>query len=221
MIVRMKFTSSYGNKNMVSKSELDDIINFLGEDVDSSEMKIGENGKPEQKNYRETFSEEEVEKHDDYTLVQSAGMYEIDSNDTYLIDLETFTSKFPNIEFTIKGKPKSVGSDQLNLIEEMKKIADKIEGVNSKFDKSMQFNQRCDVHVPNLGLMNINKLAYATDYCTVELQRLLLQGWRLIAICPQPDQRRPDYILGMHVSDMDEYVAVEQFIGNGKESNQT
>lgn len=217
MIVRMKFTSSYGNKNKVSKSELDSLIDFLGEDVASSQMKLGEDGKAENKSYRESFSKEEVEKNSDYTLVHPVDMYEIDSNDTYLIDMETFTTKFPSLEFTIKGKPKSVGSDQLNLIEEMKKVADKIEGAKSKFDKSMQFNQRCDVHVPNLGLLNINKLAYATDYCTVELQRLLLQGWRIIAVCAQPDQRRPDYILGMHVSDMDEHVAVEQFTGDRKE----
>lgn len=28
------------------------------------------------------------------------------------------------------------------------------------------------------------------------LQEQIAKGWRIIAACPQPDQRRPDYILG-------------------------
>jgi len=34
------------------------------------------------------------------------------------------------------------------------------------------------------------------DYCTERLQDDLDSGWKILAICVQPDGRRPDYILG-------------------------
>ena len=36
------------------------------------------------------------------------------------------------------------------------------------------------------------------DVCTDVLQQELNNGWRIIAICVQADQRRPDYILGRY-----------------------
>lgn len=216
VIVRIRFSSGYSYKNRLNKKELDELIDFLGEDVRAAQMKIGENGEPEAKNYRETFDPKEAEKDDNYKLVFPADMFEIESGETYLVSLGSFTNKFPNLEFTIKGRPKSIGSNELDLFEELKTIAEKVESATAKFDKHVQFNQKCDVHVPNLGLLSINKLAFATDYCTEMLQQLLLQGWRILAVCPQPNQRRPDYILGMHVSDLKDSVSVESFHGNGK-----
>jgi hypothetical protein len=35
-----------------------------------------------------------------------------------------------------------------------------------------------------------------SDACSDALQNELDNGWRIIAACPQPDQRRPDYSLG-------------------------
>jgi hypothetical protein len=59
-----------------------------------------------------------------------------------------------------------------------------------------QFNSRCDVHVPNLGLLRVSKVELLQDACTDDLQAHLDRGWRILAICPQPNQRRPDYIIG-------------------------
>lgn len=59
-----------------------------------------------------------------------------------------------------------------------------------------QYNSRVNVHVPNLGMLAMNEVQLEEDCCTDRLQRLLEDGWRILAICPQPDQRRPDYILG-------------------------
>lgn len=58
------------------------------------------------------------------------------------------------------------------------------------------YNERVNVHVPGLGLLLLDDVYLANDCCTDELQKMLDQGWRIIAACPQPDQRRPDYILG-------------------------
>lgn len=42
------------------------------------------------------------------------------------------------------------------------------------------------------------------DACTDQLQGALNSGWRIISACPQPDQRRPDYILGRFNPDQSE-----------------
>lgn len=57
-------------------------------------------------------------------------------------------------------------------------------------------NQKVNVVVPGLGLLMLSEVRVATDYCTEDLNIDLRQGWRIVAVCMQPDQRRPDYILG-------------------------
>ncbi len=57
-------------------------------------------------------------------------------------------------------------------------------------------NQKVNVAVPGFGLMAIRQVDCRYDLCTDELRRALDDGWQILAICPQPDQRRPDYILG-------------------------
>lgn len=216
MLARIKF-ASYSNSNKLNENELKRLEKFLGEKLESSKMKVGDDGKFENVGYKETFDKAKAEKDSEYTLVYPADMYQISDTNNFIVDLERFTSQFPTIEITIKGVPKSVSNDHKNLIDTMNKVADKIEDAKNRFDKVVEYNQKCEVHVPGLGLLNLNRVAYATDYCTVELQSLLHQGWRIIAVCPQPDQRRPDYILGMNVSDMTSQVDVEHFSGRGKE----
>lgn len=77
-----------------------------------------------------------------------------------------------------------------------KTISDLTERLDTFANNNFSFNQKCDVHVPNLGLLQIQTVTYEVDCCTEHLQEMLEQGWRIIAACPQPDQRRPDYILG-------------------------
>lgn len=212
MLVRIKFTSDKSNR--LNKEELSKLEDFLGESLSVTQLKIGEDGKPESLSWRDTFDKEKVEKDNEYKLVIPADLYQINESNNYIVELEMFTSKFPSLEISIKGVPKSVGSDHADLISQMSKIAEKIEDAKNRFEKVVEFNQKCEVHVPNFGLLNVNQLAYATDYCTEELQQLLYQGWRILAICPQPDQRRPDYILGMHKSDIADRVEVKHFNGN-------
>lgn len=58
------------------------------------------------------------------------------------------------------------------------------------------FNKRCQQQQPNLALLNVTETMLLEDSCTDNLQGYLAKGWRILAIQPQPDQRRPDYILG-------------------------
>lgn len=58
------------------------------------------------------------------------------------------------------------------------------------------YNERCEVHMPGQALSMYNDTMLMEDACTDALQENLNRGWRIIAACPQPDQRRPDYVLG-------------------------
>jgi hypothetical protein len=60
------------------------------------------------------------------------------------------------------------------------------------------FNTKCDVHVGGGLIATFNEVCLKEDTCTDALQTTLTDGWRIIAVCVQPDQRRPDYILGRY-----------------------
>lgn len=57
-------------------------------------------------------------------------------------------------------------------------------------------NEKCSVAVAGLGLLTVDEVKACEDLCTQKLQEELDDGWRILAVCVQPDQRRPDYVLG-------------------------
>ena len=64
------------------------------------------------------------------------------------------------------------------------------------------YNNKCEVHMPGYSLSLYNEMLLKESCCTDDLQSELNSGWRIIAACPQPDQRRPDYILGRFNPDL-------------------
>lgn len=54
------------------------------------------------------------------------------------------------------------------------------------------------VHVANVGLLEIKMVEVLENTCTYELQKWLDRGWKLLAVCPPNDARRPTYIVGHH-----------------------
>ena len=62
------------------------------------------------------------------------------------------------------------------------------------------FNNRLEVHQPNMPLFTYNDYIYELDCCSERLQEHIDDGYRVVAICPQPDQRRPDYVLGRYIA---------------------
>lgn len=68
---------------------------------------------------------------------------------------------------------------------------------------TMCFNDKVGVPQPGLGLNQYNRLMLCEDICTDSLQGYMDEGWRIIAACPQPDSRRPDYIMGRFDPDYD------------------
>lgn len=62
------------------------------------------------------------------------------------------------------------------------------------------FNSKLEIHQPNMPLFTYNDFTYITDCCTELLMSGYIEkGYRVVAVCPQPDQRRPDYVLGRYV----------------------
>lgn len=53
------------------------------------------------------------------------------------------------------------------------------------------------ISVANHNLFEVTKVTWMENTCTEELQRMLDAGWRILAVCPSNDARRPDYILGL------------------------
>lgn len=128
--------------------------------------------------------------------------YHIDSWEGIIGAEQLITVLEHGFEVNIKSRYKINGPqrDFLSLKEQVELLIDKIDQIDrGVFPQGHgQFNNKCDVHVPGMGLMLINRTMLLEDSCTDALQLHLTDGWRIIAACPQGDQRRPDYILGRY-----------------------
>jgi len=113
------------------------------------------------------------------------------------IDLEDFSRKI-NIPFkVISSKILNFAANQtLDFSKSFRQLEELSNSLNDKI-KDVTFNQKCDVHISGNMLLTINDLILIEDSCTDEIQIELNNGWRIVAVCVQP-QRRPDYILGRY-----------------------
>lgn len=116
-----------------------------------------------------------------------------------LVDLDVFVpqSRWP---FTIVRGVKEQfpsGANILGVLDEVEMKFKKIQQMTNAI-ASQQFNSRVNVHVGGGLIVTYNELLLKEDCCTDILQTELNHGWRIIAVCVQPDQRRPDYILGRY-----------------------
>lgn len=88
-------------------------------------------------------------------------------------------------------------------------LAARVEGLMARMERIMSmptekdhhFNERTSSAQPGQMMSLVNQLKLAEDVCTDYIQNCLNEGWRILAICPQPDQRRPDYIMGRYNPD--------------------
>lgn len=113
-------------------------------------------------------------------------------------DVSAILAEAPGLELTIESGEVGVTLIE-HLVDRFAELERKLlEG--SGFD-SQRFNTRVSVHVPGLGLLLLNEFMALTSSCTDDLNKHIGLGWRVVAVCPQPDQRRPDYILGRTVSE--------------------
>ena len=80
----------------------------------------------------------------------------------------------------------------LQLVDAIEDIAAKI----NRFSPAQQLNEKINIHVSDIGLMRVREARVECNVCTDDLNQMLADGWHIIAVCPQPTQRRPDYIFG-------------------------
>lgn len=99
----------------------------------------------------------------------------------FSVNLARLLVEIPDLHLTVKGVPEA-----LKLISER---------VIPPVKDAVEHNETVNVVVPDIGVLAIRHVRLLENGCTDELQRLLDNGWRLLAVCPQP-ARRPDYILG-------------------------
>lgn len=122
----------------------------------------------------------------DYVLVEQSG---------HMVDLVVFADQCPYKYWITKALTKKDGSGSLNEI--LETLEDKITRLGQVTAES-KFNQKCNVHVGGGLIAQFNEVELLENGCTDVLQDRLNAGWRIIAACVQPDQRRPDYILGRY-----------------------
>lgn len=86
----------------------------------------------------------------------------------------------------------------IDPVEVFKEVADKqqMQLTMPDYQGGNTYNNKCEVHMPGNMLASFNEVQLLENSCSDVLQGSLNSGWSLIAACPQPDQRRPDYILG-------------------------
>lgn len=61
-----------------------------------------------------------------------------------------------------------------------------------------------NISIPNNSLFSVRRVIVIEDSCTDNLQSYLKLNWRIVAVCPPNDTRRPDYVLG-HVEEFPEF----------------
>jgi len=71
-----------------------------------------------------------------------------------------------------------------------------LSGITAKAGNPPPVNEKCNVVVAGTNLTKMKRVINLDDYCTEGLQGMINKGWCILAICVQPDQRRPDYIMG-------------------------
>lgn len=90
--------------------------------------------------------------------------------------------------------------EQIKMLYDVKSEIDIASMIEVSVSSSMEavgklFNEKTSSEQPGPSLLNVDETLLMEDACTNALQENLDNGWRILAVCPQP-QRRPDYVLG-------------------------
>lgn len=120
-------------------------------------------------------------------------------NERHMIDLTVSKVAFEMVAEIAVDDPENP-VDLPGAMRKFSRLAQKLismPGLNEP-PKPMGFNEVCQVHMPGQAMATFNDVMLLTDSCSDVLQESLAKGWRIIAACPQPDQRRPDYVLGRY-----------------------
>lgn len=157
----------------------------------------------ESKYYMDETKEKAVSGYNIYNTVPKKDYVKVEQSGN-LIDLEDFAPKC-RYPYSIEKCVKNITPTMEGFHSILKQIEDKYEGLSDVLDRigKQQFNEKVNVHVGGGLIVTYNELKLKENCCTDELQRLLNDGWRIISVCIQPDQRRPDYVLGRYNPNFD------------------
>ena len=118
-----------------------------------------------------------------------------------VVDISTMNPM--HFKFFVVVKPIAVHVS--TTLDALEALINKLESLPSI---AQTLNTKCDVHIGGTQLMTMNRLCLVKDACTDHLQALLSEGWRILSINVQPDQRRSDYVLGRYEPDCKEVTAL-------------
>jgi hypothetical protein len=193
----------------ISKDDLKFLESTLADEIDHEVCIIEPDGKidtisswSQTLDPKEAGVDEEGKKKKE--LVFLSDIVQLNSSKEYICDMDLFFSKHPDIKVKIRGMPKTVEQNYSHIIQEIVAVQEKLENALQKFDKQIQFNEKVNVHVGGFALMSINQVGFGEDMCTEEVQGILNKGWKILAVCVQPDGRRPDYIFGKYNPELNE-----------------
>jgi len=151
------------------------------------------------------FSDKELTKRvESYFIIKPLSEMELEKDyvileEKHLVDLTKFAPKCKYPFSILQSVKETLTSNIQEVLMELEDKTTKLERVISGFS----FNEKCNVHVGGGLIVTFNDLKLCEDACTDHLQRELNHGWRIVACCVQPDQRRPDYILGRYNPERD------------------
>lgn len=128
---------------------------------------------------------------EDLTWIENQTYYTILESDQYVLSKDNIIAlALDDIEYKVK----STIDVSVDITQQLIELAER--PVKLTTSGGDTYNNKCEVHMPGNLMATYNEMLLMSDSCTDELQTQLNAGWRLVAVCPQPDQRRPDYILG-------------------------
>lgn len=123
-----------------------------------------------------------MEVQDEEYLALKAGQVRFSDGDHRIIELAV-----KDVEFHTAN---------LTMMEQLLELNDRVIS-QLKHVSGTMFNDKVNAMISG-PLMHMNQLMLCEDQCTDAMQQHLDDGWCIVAIQPQPDQRRPDYILARH-----------------------
>jgi hypothetical protein len=185
-LVEIEFSTTWNNScNILTKDQLDTLQSICSREIRAKQL-----SKIHVDKGRIYDSDEDKDLDESKIMLDKyyIGDYRNIVNLNALLSLP-FDVKFSVIS-TIKEYPEY--DMQNSILHKLLQLESKLVSFNAE----TQFNYKVGVHISDLGLLAVKQATWLEDACTEELQKYLDEGWRILAVCPQPDKRRPDYILG-------------------------
>lgn len=116
------------------------------------------------------------------------------------VSITRFMHQFPTVRFQLVEviDIPDISMSQVDLAHQIAQIHSATKSLEEAGSLLKTFNDKVEVHIGGSLLMTVNRVKVERDMCTEVLQQELDAGWRILSVCVQSDQRRPDYVLGKY-----------------------